>query len=180
MYERPARTMSRPCTTTAWLRYRPYMPSVLACVLVHAHDRALENNEAFQTTQRFTYPYETFSKKLLWHTVLISWHLKLNGEVVSGLPGHHSLENLVLSGLVVTKTKSLPVSATTFACTMHVYRDAQCMCTGMHISQGRLRRISDRYPSCSQRQNRCHSKREKTSTLSTRFLLEAGQRNAAG
>ena len=51
------------------------------------------------SAQRFNTPDETFSKKVLWPTVLISWHLKLKKEVVSGLPGHHSLENLVLSGV---------------------------------------------------------------------------------
>ena len=40
-----------------------------------------------------------FQKKLLWPMVLLYWHLKLNGEVVAGLSGHHSLENLVSSGV---------------------------------------------------------------------------------
>ena len=42
-------------------------------------------------------PYETFSKKtaVAYGADLLAFDL--NGEVVSGLPGHHSLENLVLS-----------------------------------------------------------------------------------
>ena len=42
-------------------------------------------------------PYETFSKKtaVAYGADLLAF--ELNGEVVSGLPGHHSSENLVLS-----------------------------------------------------------------------------------
>ena len=42
-------------------------------------------------------PYETFSKKtaVAYGADLLAF--ELNGEVVSELPGHHSLENLVLS-----------------------------------------------------------------------------------
>ena len=48
-------------------------------------------------SQRFTHPYETFSKKtaVAYGADLLAF--ELNGEVVSGLPGHQSLENLVLS-----------------------------------------------------------------------------------
>ena len=41
--------------------------------------------------------YETLSKKLLLACGADLLAFELNGEVVSGLPGHHSLENLVLS-----------------------------------------------------------------------------------
>ena len=60
----------------------------------------------------------------------------------------------LLSRAIVPKTKSLPVSATTFPTALSLY-----------IAQGRLRK-DIRYPSCSQRQNRCHSKRKWTSTWS--------------
>ena len=64
-----------------------------------------------------------------------------------------------LSRAVVPKTKSLPVSATTFPTALSFY-----------ITQGRLRK-NIRYPSCSQRQSRCHSKRKYTSTWSRSILL---------
>ena len=49
------------------------------------------------SAQRFTYPYETFSKKIVVAYGADFLAFELNGEVVSGLPGHRSLENLVLS-----------------------------------------------------------------------------------
>ena len=55
-----------------------------------------------------------------------------------------------LSRAVVPKTKSLPVSTTTFPTALSLF-----------IAQGRLRK-DIQYPSCSQRQNRCHSKRKET------------------
>ena len=52
----------------------------------------------------------------------------------------------------------------------------RCLCTSRRDA---CERISDRYPSCSQRQNPCHSKGNKH-RLGLFFLLEACQRNAAG
>ena len=54
-----------------------------------------------------------------------------------------------LSRAIVPKTKSLAVSATLFPKALSLY-----------IAQGRLRKDIRGYPSCSQRQNRCHSKRK--------------------
>ena len=53
-----------------------------------------------------------------------------------------------LSRAVVPKTKSLPVSATTFPTVLSLYIAQECL------------RMDIRCPSCSQRQNRCHSKRK--------------------
>ena len=42
-------------------------------------------------------PYETFSKKIAVAYGADLLAFELNGQVVSGRPGHHSLEKLVLS-----------------------------------------------------------------------------------
>ena len=70
-----------------------------------------------------------------------------NGDAQCGNGIERSLSRVVVP-------PSLPVSATTFPTALSLY-----------IAQGRLRK-DIRYPSCSQRQNRCHSKRKKTSTWS--------------
>ena len=51
----------------------------------------------WSTAQRFTHPLWNVFKKtaVAYGADLLAF--ELNGEVVSGLPGHHSLENLVLS-----------------------------------------------------------------------------------
>ena len=67
----------------------------------------------------------------------------INGDAQSGNGIDHERS---LSRVVVPP--SLPVSATTFPTALSLY-----------IAQGRLRK-DIRYPSCSQRQNRCHSKRK--------------------
>ena len=51
----------------------------------------------FDKPQRFTHPLWNVFKKtaVAYGADLLA--IELNGEVISGLPGHHSLENLLLS-----------------------------------------------------------------------------------